>query len=93
MKLERKYCPQCGEEIIFTYERFPTTFIINDSGDLEKEDNVANINPNPFLVPHCSKDKEHTIEPPGDTRLYTLFEKWYTDVEDEFYSYEMEDTY
>jgi len=64
--MKKRYCPECGAEIIFLYETPTKTYRIKGE-TLVRDDN--NISDNPELSPYCSNDKEHRIQP------YTLNEE------------------
>jgi len=83
MNLKKKYCPVCGGEVLFTYERPSTTFIINKTGSLSVYNN--NFLEGPELIPHCENDREHEIIPHTNTKLYKLWEQWMDEVEGYFY--------
>jgi len=91
MKLTKKYCPICGGEVLFTYERPSTTFIINDHGILEAYDN--NLSLGAELIPHCENDREHVIHPNIKTKLYKLWEQWFNEVEEQFYGGNLKEVY
>ena len=67
-------CPECGGEILFSYETPSKTYRIQ--GDtLVREDNV--LHDNPELFPICSNDREHRIVPsdPEEERKFWLWEE------------------
>jgi len=73
--MKKKYCPECGNEIIFDYETPTRSFRIKN-GTLLRDDN--NLIDNPELLPYCSYDKEHNIEPEIDS---IDFWKWVDEIE------------
>lgn len=83
LNLEKRYCPICRGEVVFTYERPSTTFSINEKGTLSVCDN--NFGMGPELVPHCENDKEHVIQPQINTKLYVLWERWLNTIEEYFF--------
>jgi len=87
MNLTKKYCPICGGEVLFTYERPSTTFIINKNGGLSLYDN--NFLDGATLIPHCENDREHEISPHVGTKLYRLWEQWMDKVDEHFYDNKM----
>jgi len=73
--MKNKYtCADCGNEIIFIYETPSKAFSIED-GKLVRNDN--NLIDNPELIPYCSYDKEHVIEPQDNVAFWT----WIDEVE------------
>lgn len=73
--MEKKYCPICNGEILFSYITPEKTYTIED-GKIIREDN--NLNDVPYLEFYCSNDKEHDIDT-GE-----IFE-WSDQVETDFY--------
>ncbi len=72
--MKKKYCAECGNEIIFKYETPTKSFRIND-GCLIRDDN--NLTDSSELAPYCSYNKEHTVEPQDDLEFW----KWVDEVE------------
>ena len=90
MKLTKKYCAECGGEIVLSYSRETVTFCINNEGKLVYDDNVID---GEDLILHCSNDREHEVGPPKDTRLYKLYDQWADAVIDQFEKLYREDRY
>jgi len=75
--MRKRYCPECGGEIVFHYET-PTKVYKIENETLVREDNV--LYDNPELIPYCSNDKEHSIEPEGEESKYEFW-GWVDNVE------------
>jgi hypothetical protein len=58
--MKKRYCPECGGEIIFLYETPTKGYRIEDD-TLIRDDN--NMTDDSQLNPYCSNDKEHRIQP------------------------------
>ena len=77
--IESRTCPECGGEIIFTYETPTKTYSIED-GDLVRADN--NMSDDSVFIARCSNDTEHDLAGPGeDVDFWT----WVDSVEMYFY--------
>jgi hypothetical protein len=81
--LKKWYCPECGGEVWFTYERPSATFAI-ENGEIVRMDN-NDVFQSQGLFFHCCNDAEHKIEPHYKSRLWKIFSKWCTAVENNFY--------
>jgi len=68
--MRKRYCPECGGEIVFHYET-PTKVYRIENETLVRDDNV--LSDNPELIPYCSNDKEHSIEPEGVEAQYEFW--------------------
>lgn len=74
--MRKRYCPECGGEIILTREVPSRSWSIEEN-ELEKADN--NISNDPELIFHCENDREHDV---GDC---PAFDQWCDEVI-EFYN-------
>lgn len=85
MTISKRCCPECGEEILFSYVVPSKTYRIED-GKIKRDDAWEGIMyDNPSISFFCSNDKEHNIETP--TIVYEQdFYEWAEEIEDEFYS-------
>lgn len=70
--MKKRYCPECGGELILTRELPIMSWSINDE-DFEREDN--NIFDDPLLVFYCQNDREHDIGSDSES-----FQLWEADV-------------
>ena len=78
--LERKFCKECGEEIVFDYITPTKSFRIDENSKIVRDDNNEAFCPegdNPYLEFYCSNDREHEID------TDEMFD-WYGQVEFEF---------
>lgn len=73
------YCPACGGEIVFTFERPSITYSLVN-GKVQVASNF--IEPE-GLVFHCENDREHIIEPTSK-KIRLLFAQWTQDVQDQY---------
>lgn len=83
-KLQRKFCPICGEDIIFKVSVPGRYFYINESGELEEDKNNSLIADSGFSY-FCSGDAEHNIDDAYKMKLQFL-DDWVEDIMDEIYS-------
>jgi len=77
---ERKYCGECGEEILIAYVTPEKVFRIDDTGHFVREDNNDAFCPDgdsPTVEFICSNDREHDI---GEEKLLD----WMLTVEESF---------
>ena len=81
--LTMRRCPECNEEIKFTYGISDRTFTIKN-GEIVRDDSwVGNGHDGPYFDFYCSNNKGHDIETP--TVVYEkTFEEWAEEIENEF---------
>jgi len=77
MKLKNGFCSECGCEIIFLYETPTKCYAINEMGELVRDDN--NLTDRSELIPRCSFDLEHEIEPQDEIKAVE-FSEWVNTV-------------
>ncbi len=76
--IEKKECPECGHEIIFSYETPTRSFHIVGCVIVRDDAWVGPQYDKPSLIFHCSNDREHDIESEKIT-------EWAEGVEKVFY--------
>jgi hypothetical protein len=78
---KQMFCKECGEEIVFDYTTPAKSFRMNESGQIERDDNndACVEGDNPHLVFYCSDDREHEI---GDSKELLI---WIDAVTFDFY--------
>lgn len=61
---EQRFCPECGNEIVFDYTYPTKSFRIDEYGNILRDDNNDAFCPegdNPYIVFYCSNDREHDL--------------------------------
>jgi len=81
--IERRQCPVCGGEIVFSLITPERNFYINDNGHFDEDDNnlymFYNGTYKPFLEFYCMNDREHNLDSDKG------FEKWSNEVSKIFF--------
>lgn len=81
--IERRQCPVCGGEIVFSLITPERNFYINNSGHFEEDDNnlymIYNGTYKSFLEFYCTNDREHNLD------LDKGFEKWNEGISEIFF--------
>jgi hypothetical protein len=85
MKLEKKVCPICGEDIIFRYSKPDRYFYINENGDIEEDLN------NQLYLDYeysyfCSGDMEHDVDGAFRIKLEPI-DDWVDEVEERIFNF------
>ena len=82
--IEKRYCPQCSHEIVFTYVHPNQSYRIED-GKFKRDDAWQGImSDNPYFDFYCSNDRTHNIETPSIVDSKDI-EEWMEEIEDEFH--------
>jgi len=91
MKFKRRYCPECGGDIKFSYVTPEKSFEIDASGDIERDDaNIGPIFDSPNIEFYCSHDREHDIN--LNRSQDDKFEEWQEEIINVFYRQNMHTT-
>lgn len=80
MRLERKVCPICGEDIMFSYSRPNRYFYINENGDIEEDENAQLSEGNGYSH-FCSGDMEHDVDDAFKIKMEPI-DDWVDSVEE-----------
>ena len=83
-KFKSRYCPECGEEIKFSYVTPEKSFEIDSFGDIMRDD--AWVGPTwdaPHIEFYCGNDRDHNID--NNRSEDDKFQEWQEEIIDEFY--------
>lgn len=78
----KKYCKECGGEIIITWEKPDRSFTVEENSFAPADNNDA-FGIVPFLHFHCENDNTHNIEPTTAVEM-VMFDAWKEEVEKKF---------
>lgn len=84
MTIEKRYCPECNGEILFTYVHPNQSYKI-ENGEFIRNDGWAGImSDNPYFDFYCSNDRTHDISNSSIIDSKNI-DRWMEEIEDEFY--------
>jgi hypothetical protein len=86
--ITKRNCPECGSEIVFSYETPSRCYAIKD-GKIARDDAWEGPTyDSPTIYFYCSNDRSHDIE--QSTVIYEkTFDEWQEEIQDEFYKQQL----